>query len=327
MGVLLDALRSVEFLCGAGDAVVTRFMVLGRSADYLKGHVFWRAESPPQMVFVPVTGEAKTSTRNAGGREFIDRFLGSGDCLGLASALDGLPHATDAEVTRGGEFFALSRPVLLRFLADHPDAQVKATATIGGLYRRAMKERENVALHPVPQRIAEFLLRHGCTREANGARVLVHANQAEIAARLGTVREVVSRVFTDFRQRGLIGRDGDGILIPDWDGLDAEAVADAGFGERTPVVIGAHEARTRRYFLPMAERRRRHEPVEDAALCFERLGDLSLCCARGCPVALEARASRPVAPRPPRVLARAPVPAADATAVASVRRRVVIAAS
>jgi CRP-like cAMP-binding protein len=293
MGLLVDTLRSVDFLKGASDQVVTRFMVLGKSLEFEKGHVFWRAGTQSELLVVPVTGEAKTTTRSAEGREFIDRFLAAGDCLGLASALDGLDHPTDAEAVRAGEFFTISRANLMRFFDEHPDVRARALQVIGALYRRSLKEREDVALRPVPQRVAEFLLRHACLRQSDGAKVLVHATQAELAARLGTVREVVARIFADFSQRGLIERAERGIFISDWDGLHAEAgldgesAAEAGARDTSP------ELRTTRFFLPTVERRRRHGGADEAQECREQLDDLSICRERGCPGAAEAAKARP----------------------------------
>src|SRR5262245_52886805 len=126
MALLLDALRSVEFFAGADEAVVVRFMVLGKSADFAKGHVFWKAGRDPELIVVPVSGEAKTTTRSAEGREFIDRFLASGECIGLASAVDGMPHPTDAEVVRAGEFFTMPRANFLKFLDEHPEIRAAA---------------------------------------------------------------------------------------------------------------------------------------------------------------------------------------------------------
>ena len=268
MALLLDTLRSVEFLAGASDDVVLRFMVLGKSADFVKGHVFWRAGRPPELLVIPVSGEAKTTTRSAEGREFIDRFLASGECIGLASCLDGMPHPTDAEVVRAGEFFTMPRANFLRFLGEHPEIRATAGQMIGALYRRNLKEREDVALHPVPQRVAEFLLTHACVRQDDGARVLVHATQAELAARLGTVREVVARIFADFGQRGLIERADHGIYISDWNGLHAEAGLEMPDRAELDARAGnkpSAEVRTTRFFLPTIERRRRYEATDEAA--------------------------------------------------------------
>ncbi len=296
MGLLLDTLRSVDFLAGADDKVVMRFLVLGKSADYPKGHVFWRAGKAPEGLVIPVSGEAKTTTRNDEGREFIDRFLGSGECIGLASALDDMDHPTDAEAVRAGEFFTISRANLAKFLEEFPEIRPRITQMIGALYRRSLKEREDVALRPVPQRVAEFLLGHACVRQADGAKVLVHATQAELAARLGTVREVVARIFADFGTRGLIERGENGIFISDWEGLHAEAGLDppsAREMESRGPLAASPQKRTARFFLPTVERKRRFEDADEAAKCHEHLGDLGVCREKGCPGAVEAAKKRP----------------------------------
>jgi CRP/FNR family cyclic AMP-dependent transcriptional regulator len=294
MGLLLDSLRSVDFFADAPEESVVRFMVLGKSVDFPKGHVFWRAGTTPESLVVPVTGEAKTTTRSAEGREFIDRFLSAGQCIGLASALDGMEHPTDAEVVRAGEFFAISRPAFLKYLDAHADIRAKATTMIGVLYRRSLKEREDVALRPVPERVADFLLRHACVRQVDGARVLMHATQAELASRLGTVREVVARVFADFEQRGLIARGDNAVFVADWDGLRAESGLETGRGE--PAVRASAEAdarrRTVRFFLPASERMRRHDGPDEAGKCRAYLGDMSLCRERRCPGVADAGKTR-----------------------------------
>jgi CRP-like cAMP-binding protein len=285
LALLIDTLRSVDFLSELPEEAALRFMVLGKSSDFPKGHVFWRAGDKPEMLVIPVSGEAKTATRSAEGREFIDRFLGAGDCFGATSLMDGLAHPTDAEVVRAGEFFTMTRVGFERFLSEHPEVRPMLAELVGKLYRQNLKEREDVALRPVSERVAEFLLAHACVRQGDGARVLVHATQAELAARLGTVREVVARIFADFAQRGLIERTDLGIFVTDWAGLHAEAGFESPHPDEVNVRGVSPDVRTTRFFLPTAERRRRHLPSEDAAGCREHIGDLGLCRDRGCPAA------------------------------------------
>jgi CRP/FNR family transcriptional regulator len=292
MGLLLDSLRSVEFLATSSEDTVVRFMVLGKSSDFPKNHVFWRSGTPTESLVVPVSGEAKTTTRSPEGREFIDRLLGSGECAGLASALDGYDHPTDAEVVRAGEFFVISRANFLKFLDEHPETRMAATRMVGALYRRSLKEREDVALRPVPERLADFLIRHACQRQGVGARVLLHATQAEMAARLGTVREVVARVFADFEQRGIIARSENVVFVPDWEALYAEAGLNPATAEEAAFLGGSQtrsQSRTSRFFLPTIERMRRDEDADEIAKCRGYLGDLAQCRAKGCPGALADR--------------------------------------
>lgn len=285
MGLLLESLRSVDFLSSETEETVSRFMVSGKCTDCTRGHVFWRAGKVPEALVIPVSGAAKTTTRSPEGREFIDRFLGPGECAGLASALDGLEDPTDAEVVRAGEFFMMPRANFQRFLDAHPQSRAKASVMVGALYRRSLKEREDVALRPVPQRVAGFLLRHACVRHGEGARVLLQVTQAELAARLGTVREVVARIFADLGERGIIERSDSAVFITNWEALRAEAGPD--LDEAAVDDRAAAMTRTERFFLPASERVRRHGDPHEAARCQAQLGDLRICRESGCPGAID----------------------------------------
>ncbi len=289
MGLLLETLRNVDFLAGISEDAVVRFMVLGRSSDFPKSHVFWRAGSASQGIVIPVTGEAKNATRGPDGREFIESFRGPGECMGLASTLDGLPHASDAIVVRAGEFFAIRPDAFRAFAREHPEIWPSAVRLMGRQLRRNVQEREDIALRPVGERLAQFLIENACIRQTDGAKVLVEATQSEIAARLGTVREVVARVFADLSRRGLVARTQHGIFIEDWEGLHAVAgVAPGEVQHRTSVYGPTPGLRTARYFLPTVERRNTaHE--RDASACAEHLGDLSACRAAGCPASQRQR--------------------------------------
>jgi CRP-like cAMP-binding protein len=282
MGSLLDALRSVEFLASASPEDVVRFMSLGRSIDLPKGHLLWQVGAEPREIVIPVGGEAETQVRDEDGRELIDRFIGPAECIGLMSAMDGLPHPQEARVVRTGEFFIMGRTAFLRFIEERPGLRPAVMAAIGRVYRRALVDREDIAFRDVSVRVARFLLRRACVRQDDGARVLIHATQSEIASRLGSVREVVARTFAGFAADGLVTRTAHGIFISDWHGLCAQARTERPCGDDPAVA----RARTERYFLPMRERRRRRLPAEDVALCREFVRDLTLCRVRRCPAAL-----------------------------------------
>ena len=287
MGVLVDALKSVDFLTGESDDVIQAFLVAGKCVDRDKGEMLWRTGSPPQGIVIPVTGEAKTVSHGPDGREFIDRFIGPGEVVGLQSTLDGLPHPTSAEIARPGAFFELPRQAVLQLLDRFPGVRAKVGETVGRMYRRSVRDREDVVLRPVPERLARFLVEHACVRRSDGAKVLVHATQSEIAARLGTVREVVARTLSDFIARGLVARTDAGLFIDDWAGLTALAAIDdeprAGAQKGDDA---AAKVRTARFYLPRSEewtKARENDPLG----CLDHVGDLSACARAGCPGASE----------------------------------------
>jgi CRP-like cAMP-binding protein len=284
LALLLDALGSVDFLRGAAEAVVLRLMVLGKSTDHEKGHAFWRAGDAPSGLLIPVSGEVKSYSLNEDGRELIHRLAGTGETLGVASALDGLAHPTSVEALRAGEFFAIGRDSFLQFLREHPELYPVVVREVCRSYRQNVEERQQMALFPVPRRIARLLMDHACLRQADGARVLIEATQTEIAARVGTVREVVARTLSDFSQRGLLERDGPSLFVSDWAGLCAEAGLDADARHEVLSPRDGPVVRTARFFLSSQERRRARVS-NDPSTCLEHLGDLELCRRKGCAAA------------------------------------------
>jgi CRP-like cAMP-binding protein len=288
VGLLIEALRRVDFLAVLPDAEVERFMVLGRCSVRARRHVFWRAGADPQELIVVVSGEVKTVTRSEDGREVIHEFFGPGDCVGLPGAIDGLPRPHDAEVARRGEFFVIRRDALWSCLDGNPRARRAAVTMLGRMYRRTLVDHDDVVFHKATQRVARFLVERACVRQTDGARVLVDATIAELAARVGMVPEVASRLVARLRRAGLVRRRRRTIFITDWAGLVAAAGVEGDPNGATELGPAA-AVRTEKFFLPSASEPRAPTLHEEAAVCRAALGDLALCRARGCLVALAER--------------------------------------
>ena len=77
---------------------------------------------------------------------------------------------------------------------------------------------EGLALHTVRTRLARFLL-----TQAEGTRHPKRWTQEEIAAHIGTVRDVVGRTLRAFADDGLIRRERGRVVVVDREGLEREA--------------------------------------------------------------------------------------------------------
>lgn len=283
MGLLTDILRSVEFLSSVPTDELQKFMVAGRCSVRPRRHVFWRAGDESRELVVTVSGEAMTATRSPDGREIIHEFAGPGRCIGLSGVLDGLPRPIEARVARAGEFFAIQRDEIWAFLDRNPRARRAAVTMLGRMYRRGIRDHQDVVFHQGAERVARFFAERACVRQTNGARVLVAATVAELASRTGMVPEVASRLLARLRRAGLVRRQRKSVFITDWAGL--RALAGWNEDERE----AQHEAalgRTERYFLPMVHEGRGGALEDEARKCIAVLGDLALCRERGCPAAL-----------------------------------------
>ncbi|MFL6257831.1 MAG: Crp/Fnr family transcriptional regulator, partial [Pyrinomonadaceae bacterium] len=104
-----------------------------------------------------------------------------------------------------------------RLSLEHPEIALAALKVLAGRLRRCAELVETLSLREVGQRLARFLLAEGRAkgeRTGEGLRVeLTHTNQ-QIAARVGSVREVVSRALSRLQHDGLVRLEGRSLTIP-----------------------------------------------------------------------------------------------------------------
>ncbi|HXG86142.1 MAG TPA: Crp/Fnr family transcriptional regulator [Pyrinomonadaceae bacterium] len=119
------------------------------------------------------------------------------------------------------EVFALS----LR----HPQIALSATKLLAKRLRKCAELVESLSLREVGQRLAWLLLEEAETKgapTANGVRFKQELTHNQLAARAGSVREVITRVFYRLQTQGLIVVEGKDVIIPDMKLLASYADSD-----------------------------------------------------------------------------------------------------
>ncbi|MEO7145827.1 MAG: Crp/Fnr family transcriptional regulator, partial [Bryobacteraceae bacterium] len=105
-----------------------------------------------------------------------------------------------------------------QFCRDHPAVFWNLARDLSHALRLAAELIETLALRSVEQRLAHYLVSlvgASGIRSEEGSVVELTATRPEIAARLGSVREVISRSFAHLQQCGLIALNGRLVTVPD----------------------------------------------------------------------------------------------------------------
>jgi CRP/FNR family transcriptional regulator len=106
---------------------------------------------------------------------------------------------------------------------QYPDVALKVLAVVGSRLRHLVGLVESMTFGSVTQRLARLLL--DASKTADSRTFDLPMTHQELASRLGTVREVVSRNLARFRADGLIRIQGRQVEIADPAGLQGEAEA------------------------------------------------------------------------------------------------------
>ena len=104
---------------------------------------------------------------------------------------------------------------------EYPDVALKVLAAVGRRLRHLVGLVESMTFGSVTQRLARLLL--DASSQAGAEQFNLSLTHQEMASRLGTVREVVSRNLGRFRAEGLIRIQGHQVQIVNHAGLEQEA--------------------------------------------------------------------------------------------------------
>ena len=97
----------------------------------------------------------------------------------------------------------------------------KLLAVVGKRLRHLVSVLESMTFGSVTQRLARLLVDY--SRQAGADEFALPVTHQELASRLGTVREVVSRNLARFRAEGLIQVQGHQVKVLDRAGLERES--------------------------------------------------------------------------------------------------------
>ena len=111
----------------------------------------------------------------------------------------------------------VSRTDFQRLLVEHPKIAMAAVKVLARRLRNLAGLVETLSLHDVDRRLARLLLAETqgrATGENDAVELDFALTHQQIASRIGSVREVVSRAFGRLSQAGLVRMEGKHILIP-----------------------------------------------------------------------------------------------------------------
>jgi CRP/FNR family transcriptional regulator len=153
------------------------------------------------------------------GRLHVHHYARPYAAINLIAALDGRPNPVSAEAVGEAHIGWLSREHLLQLMANDAELMQSCIRLLTLQNRELIARLDDIGFRTVPSRLARLLLRRGgFEHEVNLP--LDTLSQDEIAAVLGTSREVLGRALRQLYDLGLVRREGRHYVIVDREGLE-----------------------------------------------------------------------------------------------------------
>jgi CRP-like cAMP-binding protein len=191
-----------------------------------KGELLFIAGGEASGLYVVVEGALRAFRESPDGREQVIHVERAGSTIAEVPVFDDRPYPSSVAADVDTTVLFIDKRDVRRLILEHPQIGLAALKLLAGRLRRCSDLVELLSLREVGQRLARLLIAeaHANGRpEGGGVRLTLRLTKHQIAARVGTVREVVSRSLSRMQQDGLIRLDGADVVIPDMEGLSAYA--------------------------------------------------------------------------------------------------------
>lgn len=203
--VIERLLRGIAPFANLAPAHIGLLASLSRRQTVRRGGTICRQGEPMPAVVALAYGSAMLALRRSDGGRRTVRFIGAGECFGLATALHNRPCPADVIALADSLVISVPVPALLRLLGIDPGFARGLLRELSDNYLALLEELQASVQKNAVQRLASYL---ASLAEPNGtpqtwiARLPV--SKTILADRLGITKETMSRLLRELMAQGAI---------------------------------------------------------------------------------------------------------------------------
>ncbi|HYW72765.1 MAG TPA: Crp/Fnr family transcriptional regulator [Pyrinomonadaceae bacterium] len=193
---------------------------------FRKDELLFLAGDEARGLFVIVSGSVRAFRESLDGREQVIHVERAGATVAEVPVFDDGAYPSTVAADEDTETLFLAKQDVRELCLTHPEISLAAVRVLASRLRRCAELVEALSLTEVGQRVARYLIsearRQGQPMSGAVTLTLAQTNQ-QIAARVGSVREVISRAFSRLQHDGLIVLEDRKLTIPDIEALGSFA--------------------------------------------------------------------------------------------------------
>ena len=193
---------------------------------FRKDEMLFLAGQEAHGLFIIVNGSVRAFRESPDGREQIIHVERAGATVGEVPVFDDGTYPSTVAAEEDTDTLFLGKRDVRQLCLQHPEIPLAALRVLASRLRRCAELVEMLSLKEVGQRVARLLVsearRHGQVT-GDGVSLTLNQTNQQIAARIGSVREVVSRALSRLQNDGLIVLQDRKLTIPSIDELSSFA--------------------------------------------------------------------------------------------------------
>ncbi|MBZ5719185.1 MAG: Crp/Fnr family transcriptional regulator [Acidobacteriia bacterium] len=222
---LAETLSKVPLFSGLTESELSFLAQRAVPRHYTAGQIVFSEGEPCTGMYVVESGHIRIFKSSASGREQVLSVDGPGSSVAELPVFDGGNYPASVAAAEDATLLFVSKQDFQALCLTHPQVALKVLRIVGARLRRLVGIIEELSFTTVRHRLVSLLVRLA-QKEGSGVagstEVALPVSNQELAAQIGTVRELVSRNLSRLQAEGLIQMDGRSVVIPNLKALEAE---------------------------------------------------------------------------------------------------------
>lgn len=213
----IKALQDNRYLSGLDDDILINLAENTRLISYDVDEIIIHEGQPGQGLAIVESGRVKIYKGAPSGREMILTVMETGDSFNEVAVFDQKENPVNATAVLNTRIWLIDPEALRKVIAEHPGACQMIIINLAHNLRMLVEKVVELSFYTVTARLARLLRELPESQLAGSERL----TQDDMAARIGTVREVVARSLKELERVGAIDIERGRITI-----LDREKLID-----------------------------------------------------------------------------------------------------
>jgi CRP-like cAMP-binding protein len=209
MAVQLEFIKSIPHFSGLGQAELDsiRKVIFEKKAE--RGEILLFEGEPAAALYFVVAGAVKVFKTSADGKEQILQIIRPGESFNDVPVFSGGENLASAEAMGAVVLNAIKKTDLENILREYPQVSLNVIQILSQRVQQMVSLVEDLSFRHVTGRVAKILLGYA----GDGAGEKPRLTQQEMAAMIGTAREMVGRSLKNLEDAGTIRMERHRIII------------------------------------------------------------------------------------------------------------------
>ncbi len=198
----LTILRSCRYFSGVSDSILEKLTQETYLQRYQPGEaIFWEGNDCAGLHIIQ-SGSVKLFKISPQGRQMVMKTFNDGDSFNEVPIFDGGANPVNAAAINECDIWVVACETIRKTIDEHPEMARAIILNLSANLRMLVELVEELSFYQVTNRLARLISQMPDDQlKGKGAQRLT---QDEMAARLGTVREVVARSLKELERSGAI---------------------------------------------------------------------------------------------------------------------------